>query len=121
MSTYYSVDHEWITVDGDTATVGITSHAAEQMGDVVFVDLKDADDEFEKGDDIGVIESVKAASEILAPVNGVILEANGMLADTPSELNTSPEGKAWLYKIRISDASQLNDLMDADGYKALIG
>jgi glycine cleavage system H protein len=121
MTTYYSKDHEWITVEGDTATIGITVHAAEQLGDVVFVDLKDAETEFEKEDEIGVIESVKAASDILAPVDGVIVEANEALGDAPSDLNSSPEGDAWLYKIKITDASQLEDLMDADGYKQLIG
>lgn len=121
MSTYYSEDHEWMTVEGDTATIGITAHAAEQLGDVVFIELKEADDEFEKGDEIGVIESVKAASDICAPVDGVVVAANTDLEASPGDLNASPEGDAWLYKIKISNADQLKDLMDADAYKAFIG
>ncbi len=120
MTTYYSDDHEWITVDGDVATFGITAHAAEQMGDVVFVEQKDAGDTFEKGDEIGVVESVKAASEIYAPVDGEILEVNAALADAPGQLNESPEADAWIYKLKVSNADQLADLMDLDGYKALI-
>lgn len=121
MATYYSEEHEWITVEGDVATLGITQHAADQLGEVVFVEQKETGDEFEKGDEIGVIESVKAASEIYAPLNGEIVEVNEALADNPGALNDSPEGDAWIYKIKLSDASQLDDLMDLDGYKALIG
>ncbi|MEM9632671.1 MAG: glycine cleavage system protein GcvH [Pseudomonadota bacterium] len=120
MTTYYSEEHEWITVEGDTATVGITAHAAEQLGEIVYVEQKDGGDTFEKGDEIGVVESVKAASEIYAPVDGEILEANEALADAPAKLNESPEGEGWLYKIKLSDTSQLNDLMDLDGYKSFI-
>ncbi len=121
MTIYYSEDHEWIAVEGNTATVGITEHAAEQLGDVVFIELKEAGDEFGKGDEIGVIESVKAASEICAPVDGEVVEANAALAAAPGDLNASPEGDAWLYRIRVSDARQLDDLMDADAYKAFVG
>lgn len=120
MTTYYSEDHEWIAVDGDTATIGITVHAAEQLGDIVFVEQKEAGDEFAKGDEIGVIESVKAASEIYAPADGVVTEVNQALADTPGALNESPEGDAWIYKIKLSDSSQLDQLMDLDAYKAMI-
>ncbi len=121
MATYYSEDHEWITVEGDTATLGITQHAADQLGEVVFVEQREAGDEFEKGGEIGVIESVKAASEIYAPLDGEVIEVNEALADNPGALNDSPEGDAWIYKIKLSDSSQLDDLMDLDGYKALIG
>ncbi|WP_264212552.1 glycine cleavage system protein GcvH [Leisingera thetidis] len=121
MATYYSEDHEWITVEGDMATLGITQHAADQLGEVVFVEQREAGDEFEKGGEIGVIESVKAASEIYAPLDGEVVEVNEALADNPGALNDSPEGDAWIYKIKLSDASQLDDLMDLDGYKALIG
>jgi len=120
MTTYYSEDHEWIAVEGDMATIGITEHAATQLGDVVFIDQKEAGDSFEKGDEIGVIESVKAASEIYAPVDGEIVEANATLADAPGNLNASPEGDAWIYKVKIANADQLGELMDLDGYKALI-
>ena len=120
MSAYFTADHEWLKIDGEIATIGITVHAAEQLGDIVFVELKDAGDSFSKGDEMGVIESVKAASEIYAPVDGEIVEANSKLADNPSALNEDPEGNAWLYKMKISDAGQLGGLMDADAYKAMI-
>lgn len=120
MTTYYSEDHEWITVEGDTATLGITKHAADQLGEIVFVEQQDSGDSFEKGGEIGVIESVKAASEIYAPLDGAITAVNDSLADSPSALNEDPEGSAWIYKITLSDKSQLDDLMDLDAYKALI-
>jgi glycine cleavage system H protein len=121
MTTYYSKEHEWIIVDGDIATIGITAHAAEQLGEIVFVEQKEAGDTFETGDEIGVIESVKAASEIFAPVNGEVVEANALLVDNPAALNESPESDAWIYKVKLSDTGQLEDLMDLDAYKALIG
>lgn len=121
MTTYYSEEHEWVTVEGDVATVGITQHAADQLGEIVFVEQKEAGDEFEKGEEIGVIESVKAASEIYAPLDGEVIEANAALEDNPGALNESPEGDAWIYKIKLADAAQLEELMDLDGYKALIG
>ncbi len=121
MSIYFTEDHEWVKVEGETATLGITAHAAEQLGEIVFVELKEAGESFEKGDEIGVIESVKAASEIYAPAAGEIVEANGSLGDTPGALNEDPEGAAWLYKIKLSDAGELEELMDAEAYKASIG
>ncbi|MBO6509286.1 MAG: glycine cleavage system protein GcvH [Roseibium sp.] len=121
MTTYYSEEHEWIKVEGDIATLGITAHAAEQLGEIVYVEQKETGDTFEKNDEIGVVESVKAASEIYAPVNGEVVEANEALADSPATLNEAPEGDGWLYKIKLSDTSQLNDLMDLDAYKAFIG
>ena len=121
MATYYSEEHEWSDVNGDTATLGITKHAAEQLGDVVFVEQQEVGDEFEKDGEIGVIEAVKAASELYAPVDGEIVEVNEALADNPGALNEDPEGEAWIYKIKITDASQLEDLMDEAGYKDFIG
>jgi len=121
MTTHYSEEHEWVTVEGDIATIGITQHAADQLGEIVFVEQRETGDEFEKGDDIGVIESVKAASEIYAPVDGEVVEANGALEDNPGSLNETPEGDAWIYKIKLSNPSQLEELMDLDGYKAFIG
>lgn len=121
MTTYYSEEHEWILVDGDSATLGITAHAAEALGEVVFIEQKEAEDDFEKGDEIGVIESVKAASELYAPVDGEVVEVNEALADNPGLLNESPEADGWIYKIKMSDASQLDDLMDLDAYKTFIG
>lgn len=120
MTTYYTDDHEWITVEGDTATIGITQHAADQLGEVVFFEAKDVGEAFEKGDEIGVIESVKAASEVFAPVDCEITEINGSLEEAPADLNDSPEGDAWICKIKLSDPTQLEGLMDLDAYKALI-
>ncbi len=120
MSTYYTEDHEWLVVEGDVATLGITKHAAEQLGEIVFVELKDAGESVEKSDEIGVIESVKAASEVYAPVSGEIVEANTSVVDAPTTINDDPEGAAWLYKIKLSDASELEGLMDAEAYKATI-
>lgn len=120
MATYFSEEHEWVRVDGDTATVGITKHAADQLGDIVFVEVNEAGETFDKGDEIGTIESVKAASEIYAPVAGEIVEVNGTLEDAPASLNEDPEGGAWLCKVKISDSSELEALMNADAYKAFI-
>ncbi|WP_350335961.1 glycine cleavage system protein GcvH [Coralliovum pocilloporae] len=120
MAIYYSEEHEWVRVEGDTATVGITKHAADQLGDIVFVEVNEAGEEFDKGDEIGTIESVKAASEIYAPVAGEILEVNGTLEDAPASLNEDPEGGAWLCKIKVSESAELDELMDADAYKAFI-
>ncbi|MEP5212031.1 glycine cleavage system protein GcvH [Sulfitobacter pontiacus] len=121
MTTYYSEEHEWLTVEGDVATIGITQHAADQLGDIVFIELKDEGDGFAQGDDLGVIESVKAASEVYAPVDGEVVEANEILAENPAALNDQPEADAWIYKIKLSDPSQLEELMDLDGYKEFIG
>lgn len=120
MAMYFSEEHEWLLVEGDTATLGITPHAAEALGEIVFVEQKDAEDEFEKGDEIGVIESVKAASELYAPVDGQVVEVNEALADNPSLLNEAPDGDGWIYKIKVSDASQLEELMDAAAYQTFI-
>ena len=120
MTTYYSEEHEWLTVEGDTATLGITSYAAEQLGEAVYVEQKDEGDAFAKTDEIGVVESVKAASEIYAPVDGEITEVNEILADNPAKLTEDPEGDGWIYKVKVSDASQLEELMDLDAYKKLI-
>lgn len=119
MARYFTDDHEWLQVEGDVATIGITTYASEQLGDVVFVELQDAGTKIDKEDEIGVVESVKAASEIYAPISGEIIEANQNVVDTPATVNESPEDKAWFYKIRISDASQLDALLDQDAYKAL--
>ncbi len=120
MTTYFTADHEWITVEGDKATMGITQHASEQLGEVVYVELKEVGQDFAKGDEIGVIESVKAASEIYAPVSGSVLEANTAVVDAPNMVNEGPETTAWLYKIALADAGELDDLMDDAAYKASI-
>jgi glycine cleavage system H protein len=117
----YTEDHEWITVDGDVATVGITDHAQEQLGEVVFIEVPDAGRAVSKGEEIAVVESVKAASEIYAPVSGEVVEGNAALADTPDTVNSDPYGAAWFFKIRMSDPSELDGLMDEAAYKAHTG
>jgi glycine cleavage system H protein len=118
MSMKFTEDHEWIKVDGDVATVGITRYAAEQLGDVVFVELPEVGKTLAKGDEFAVVESVKAASEVYAPVSGEITDTNTVLNDTPETVNAAAEGDGWFVKIRLSDASELEGLMDADAYKA---
>jgi len=118
MATKYSEDHEWISIDGDIGTVGITEHAQEQLGELVFVELPEVGKSLAKGDEAAVIESVKAASEIIAPVSGEITESNGALEDAPTRINDDAEGEGWIFKIRIADTSELDELMDAEAYKA---
>ena len=117
MSTYYSEDHEYIKVDGDIGTVGISDYAQKALGDIVFVELPDSGTSFEKGDDAAVVESVKAASDIYAPVGGEVTETNGALEDAPDTVNSSPEDAGWFFKMKIADASELESLMDAAAYK----
>ena len=117
----YTEEHEWLRVDGDVVVVGITKHAAEQLGDVVFVELPDTDNEVAKDDEVVVIESVKAASDILAPLDGEITEVNEALADTPSLVNEDPEGDAWFFKMKVEDLSAMDDMMDEAAYKDFIG
>ncbi len=117
MSTKFSKDHEWISVEGDTATIGITTYAQEQLGDVVFVEVPEAGKQVEQGEEAAVVESVKAASEIFAPIAGEITEGNAALEDEPATINSDAEGEGWIFKMTISDASQLDELMDAAAYK----
>ena len=116
----FTEDHEWIRVEGNVATVGITDYAQEQMGDVVFVELPDAGKALEKGKEAAVVESVKAASEIYAPLDGEVTEANEALADDPSKVNGDPQGEGWFFKMTIADASQLESMMDEAGYKSFV-
>ncbi len=119
MSTVkYTEDHEWIRIEGDIATVGITDYAQEQLGDVVFVELPDAGRAVEKGGEAAVVESVKAASEIYAPVGGEITEANQAIADDPALVNSDPSGEGWFFKLKIADAGELDGLMDEAAYKS---
>ncbi|WP_420411941.1 glycine cleavage system protein GcvH [Roseibium sp.] len=120
MTTYFSKDHEWIAVEGDTATIGITGYAQEQLGDVVFVELPEAGKELSQGDEAAVVESVKAASELYAPIDGEVTEANEVLADEPAKVNEDPEGAAWFIKMKVSNESQLSELMDEAAYKAYV-
>lgn len=120
MSVYYSDDHEWISVEGNVGTVGITDYAQNALGDIVFVEVPEVGDDFAKGDEVAVVESVKAASEIYSPVGGEITAVNEELEDNAALVNTSPDGDGWFFKISIADDSELEELMDADGYKAFI-
>jgi len=119
--TYYTEEHEWLTVDGDVAIVGITNHAQEQLGDIVFVELPEVDAEVEQGGDTVVVESVKAASDVYAPVSGTIVAVNEAISADPAMVNAGAEGDAWLYKMKLSEPSELDELMDGDAYKELIG
>lgn len=116
----FSQDHEWVSVDGDIATIGITNHAQEQLGDVVFVEMPEVGSQVTKGEDAGVIESVKAASELVAPVSGEVIETNAALEEEPGKVNEDAEGSAWFIKVKLADAAQLDDLMDKDAYEAFI-
>lgn len=113
----YSEEHEWIEMDGDIGTVGITDHAQEQLGDIVFVELPEVGAEMNKDDEAGVVESVKAASEIYAPVAGEIVEVNEVLNDNPALVNEDAEGEAWFFRIKLSDPSELDGLMSEAKYK----
>ena len=117
----YTEDHEWVRVDGDIATVGITTHAQEQLGDIVFIELPDVGRTFAQKDEAGVIESVKAASELYAPVSGEIVETNAAIVDDPALVNRDPMGEGWFVKIRLSDAGELDGLMDEAAYAAHAG
>jgi glycine cleavage system H protein len=121
MTTYYTKDHEYIRVEGDTGIVGITNYAQEQLGDVVFVELPDIGKAVKKGGEAAVVESVKAASEVYAPVSGEVVEVNAGLPDQPATINEDPEGKGWFMKIRLADQGELVGLMDEAAYKAMIG
>jgi len=118
---YYTEDHEWLSVEGDIATVGITDYAQEQLGDIVFVEAAEIGKTMKKGDTAVVVESVKAASDVYAPVDGEITEANDTLSSEPALVNSSPAGDGWLWKMRLADTTQLAGLMDEAGYKAHIG
>jgi len=120
MTTYYTKEHEWIAVEGDTATVGITDFAQGQLGDIVFVEVPSAGTQVTQGGEAAVVESVKAASDVYAPVSGEIVEGNPALEEDPSLVNTAPESDGWFFKIRLSDNSQLNGLMNAEEYKAFV-
>jgi glycine cleavage system H protein len=118
MTVYYTEEHEWIRVEGDEATVGITDFAQGQLGDIVFVELPEAGRQVTKGGEAAVVESVKAASDVYAPVDGEIVEPNPALGDDPSLVNSDPEGEGWFFRLRLANRSQLDGLMDGDAYKA---
>jgi glycine cleavage system H protein len=116
----YTDDHEYLLIEGDVATIGITKHAQEQLGDVVFVELPETGKVFAKGDEAAVVESVKAAAEVYAPVSGEVVEANADLEGNPGLVNEDAEGGAWFMKIKLSDVSELEGMMDADGYAKFV-
>lgn len=120
-TTRYTEDHEWIAVDGETATIGITEHAQEQLGDLVFVELPEIGRALSKGDDAAVVESVKAASDVYAPVSGEVVAVNEELSGDPALVNREAETGGWLMKVKLSDAGELDSLMDRDAYLASIG
>ena len=117
----FTEEHEWLLADGDHVVVGITAHAAEQLGDVVFVELPEVGTAVSKDDEIVVIESVKAASDILAPIDGEIVAVNDAIVATPSLVNEDPEGDAWFFRMTVSDASQMDEFMDEAAYKDFVG
>jgi len=120
MSRYFTEDHEWIELDGEIATVGITDYAQSQLGDIVFVEVPDEGKQVSKGDDAAVVESVKAASDVYAPVSGTIIEGNPALADEPALVNEDPEGEGWFFKMTLSDTSELDGLMDEGKYQDFV-
>jgi len=117
MPRYYTEEHEWIDVDGEVATVGITDFAQGQLGDIVFVEVPDTGTELSAGGDAAVVESVKAASDVYAPVDGVVTEGNSQLEEDPALVNSDPEGEGWFFRMTLSDKSQLDGLMNVAAYK----
>ncbi|ASK86895.1 glycine cleavage system protein GcvH [Sphingorhabdus sp. SMR4y] len=120
MSRYFTDEHEWVEVEGDTATVGITDYAQEQLGDIVFVEVPEVGTELAQGDDAAVVESVKAASDVYAAVSGEVIEVNEALEDEPGLVNSSAEEDGWFFRITLSDKDELSDLMDEKAYKAFV-
>jgi glycine cleavage system H protein len=117
----YTKEHEWVLVEGDTATIGITDHAQHELGDIVYVDLPKVGAHLEKGKTLGSVESVKAVSDVYAPISGEVTEANALLADAPEKLNEDPHGAAWLVKLKLSAPAEVESLMTAADYQAYVG
>jgi glycine cleavage system H protein len=117
MPVYFTKEHEWIRVEGDQATVGITNHAQEQLGDIVFAEVPEAGKRVSKGQEAAVVESVKAASDVYAPVSGEVIEGNLAVADDPALVNSDPEGQGWFFKLKLDNSSQLDGLMDEAAYR----
>ena len=117
MSLYFTKDHEWIRVEGDTATVGISNHAQEQLGDIVFAEVPEAGRRVSKGQEAAVVESVKAASDVYAPVSGEVTEGNQSVVDDPALINSDPEGRGWFFKLKLGNPSELEGLMDEASYR----
>jgi glycine cleavage system H protein len=117
MSLYFTKEHEWIRVEGDTATVGISTHAQEQLGDIVFAEVPEAGRRVTKGQEAAVVESVKAASDVYAPVSGEVIVGNQAVADDPALVNSDPEGQGWFFKLKLDNPSELDGLMDETAYR----
>ena len=117
MTMYFTKEHEWIRVEGNSATVGISSHAQEALGDIVFAEVPQAGRRVSKGDDAAVVESVKAASDVYAPVSGEVVEGNPAVADDPAIINRDPEGEGWFFKLKLEDPGELEGLMDEGAYR----
>ncbi|MBQ5479186.1 MAG: glycine cleavage system protein GcvH [Acetobacter sp.] len=120
MTVYYTTEHEWLRLEGEEAVVGITQHAAEALGELVFVEIRPHETTLKAGESAAVAESVKAASDIYAPVDGILIDHNADLADNPSQVNADPEGKGWIFRLRLTDKDQLSNLMDATAYQAFL-
>jgi glycine cleavage system H protein len=116
----FTKDHEWVELDGDVATIGITAYAAEQLGDVVFVETPDVGKTLKAGDQLAVVESVKAASDVYAPVSGEVVAANGELADSPDTVNAAPEAAGWFAKVKVANPAEVDALMDRPAYEAFL-
>jgi glycine cleavage system H protein len=117
----FTQDHEWLRIEGDLVTFGITEHAQEQLGDIVFVELPKVGDKITQGSAVAVVESVKAASDVYAPISGDVVEVNSAIVETPALINEDAMGKGWFARLKMTDASQVNGLMDEQSYRALIG
>ena len=117
MTTRYTKDHEWIRLDGEVATVGISEHAQSALGDIVYVELPEIGREVEQGGEAAVVESVKAASDVYAPVSGQVVAVNEALDGSPATINEDAEGKGWFFRLKLTDATQLDELMSAEQYK----
>jgi glycine cleavage system H protein len=120
MSLYFTKEHEWIRVEDDTATVGISDHAQEALGDIVFAEVPEAGRQLSKGQEAAVVESVKAASDVYAPVSGVVSEGNPLVADDPAIINRDPEGEGWFFKLKLLNSGELDGLMDENAYRAWV-
>jgi glycine cleavage system H protein len=120
MTTYFTKDHEWVRVEGNNATVGISSHAQEQLGDIVFAEAPDAGRSLRKGEEAAVVESVKAASDVYSPISGTVIEGNSALADDPAIINNDPEGAGWFFKLEVTNPSELEGLMDEAAYRDFV-
>ena len=120
MSLYFTKDHEWIRVDGNNATVGISNHAQEQLGDIVFAETPEAGRSLRKGEEAAVVESVKAASDVYSPISGTVIEGNPALAEDPAIINNDPEGAGWFFKLEVTDPTELEGLMDEAAYRQFV-